>query len=114
MQVSPHASILRRPVPSRPVYPAGRDGTGRVFSKDHGIAATLTVGLKHFVLNLEKLGYNIQTIVTHMYRKLPYHCAFVSFPIDRGHSRYSIIMNALQSNKNRKAAGLKVRKQPNL
>ena len=43
VQVSPHASILGRSVPSRPVYPAGRDGTGRVFSKDHGIAATLGI-----------------------------------------------------------------------
>ena len=29
------------PLLSRPVYPAGRDGTGRFFSKDHGIVPTL-------------------------------------------------------------------------
>ena len=33
--------VMMSPVPSRPVYPAGRDGMGRVFSKDHGIVPTL-------------------------------------------------------------------------
>ena len=39
------SSLLQRPnpVPSRLSRGTGRDGTGRVFSKDHGIAATLDV-----------------------------------------------------------------------